>query len=145
MAEGTKTCLFAVLAVLQVVTVSTQNPCESPVFSNGMVFEALMENSPENTTIVANMSFAGTAVGSDRTIELTLQDSGDKEWGLLIEEQQQLRLRLGGRVLDRDGDSGIRDLRFIVRCKTIATDAMVGTVNPYLRKLKNIVFDKEFE
>ncbi|CAH1250352.1 TIE1 [Branchiostoma lanceolatum] len=129
MAEGTRICLFTVLAVLKVVTVSAQNNytdlCESPVFPNGMVFEALMENSPENTTIVANMSFAGTAVGNDRTIELTLQDSGDKEWGLLVEELQQLRLSLGGKVLDRDGVSGIRDLRFIVRCKTIATDAMV--------------------
>ncbi|XP_078664222.1 uncharacterized protein LOC144907265 isoform X2 [Branchiostoma floridae x Branchiostoma belcheri] len=101
------------------------DPCESPVFQNGMVFEALMENSPENTTIVANMSFAGTAIGAGRTIELSLQDSADKEWGLLVEELQQLRLSLKGKVLDRDGVSGIRDLRFIVRCKTIATDAMV--------------------
>ncbi|KAI8506734.1 Protocadherin-15 [Branchiostoma belcheri] len=101
------------------------DPCESPVFQNGMVFEALMENSPENTTIVANMSFAGTAIGAGRTIELSLQDSADKDWGLLVEELQQLRLSLKGKVLDRDGVSGIRDLRFIVRCKTIATDAMV--------------------
>ncbi|XP_078664223.1 uncharacterized protein LOC144907265 isoform X3 [Branchiostoma floridae x Branchiostoma belcheri] len=125
MAEGTRIWLFSLLAVLGVVTVSAQNPCESPVFQNGMVFEALMENSPENTTIVANMSFAGTAIGAGRTIELSLQDSADKEWGLLVEELQQLRLSLKGKVLDRDGVSGIRDLRFIVRCKTIATDAMV--------------------
>ncbi|XP_078582387.1 uncharacterized protein LOC144865479 isoform X3 [Branchiostoma floridae x Branchiostoma japonicum] len=130
MAEGTRIWLFSALAVLGVVTVSAQNsnftdPCESPVFTNGMVFEALMENSPENTTIVANMSFAGTAVGTGRTIELTLQDSSDKDWGLLVEELQQLRLSLNGKVLDRDGDTGIRDLRFVVRCKTIATDAMV--------------------
>ncbi|XP_019615777.1 PREDICTED: uncharacterized protein LOC109463404 isoform X2 [Branchiostoma belcheri] len=125
MAEGTRIWLFSVLAVLGVVTVSAQNPCESPVFQNGMVFEALMENSPENTTIVANMSFAGTAIGAGRTIELSLQDSADKDWGLLVEELQQLRLSLKGKVLDRDGVSGIRDLRFIVRCKTIATDAMV--------------------
>ncbi|XP_035662747.1 uncharacterized protein LOC118406637 isoform X1 [Branchiostoma floridae] len=130
MAEGTRIWLFSVLAVLGVVTVSAQNSnftdlCESPVFPNGMVFQSLTENSPENTTIVANMSFAGTAVGADRTIELTLKDSGDKDWGLLIEELQQLRLSLGGKVLDRDGDAGIRDLRFTVKCMTIATNAMV--------------------
>ncbi|XP_078655871.1 uncharacterized protein LOC144902350 isoform X2 [Branchiostoma floridae x Branchiostoma belcheri] len=102
-----------------------QNPCESPVFQNGMVFEAITENSPDNTTIVANMLFAGTTVGTDRTIELSLQDSADRDWGLLIEELQQLRLSLNGKVLDRDGVSGIRDLRFVVRCKDLATDAMV--------------------
>ncbi|XP_035687511.1 protocadherin-15-like [Branchiostoma floridae] len=102
MADGTRICLFTMLVVLQVVTLSAQNPCESPVFTNGMVFEAIPENSPENTTIVANMSFAGTAVGPGQTIELTLQDSSDKDWGLLVEELQQLRLRLAGKVLDRD-------------------------------------------
>ncbi|XP_019616845.1 PREDICTED: protocadherin-15-like [Branchiostoma belcheri] len=60
-----------------------------------------------DTTIVANMSFAGRAFGPDRTIELTLRDSADKDWGLLIEELQQLRLSLNGRVLDRDLDNSI--------------------------------------